>query len=341
MPERLDAFMARANAAYYAHRDPFADFTTSPEISQVFGEVLGLWAAVTWAMLGKPTPISLVEAGPGRGTLMADALRAVRQAAPDFAAALRVHFVETSPRLRAEQARVVPEAMWHDAVRDVPDGPFLLLANEFLDALPIRQFVRRGDGWKERWVGSAGFEERAFPPHADQPPQPDRWPLPSTDSPDGAIPEGAVVERCDLALDLAAELAERLCRHPGGALFLDYGPAVSGPGDSLQALSGGKPADPLSQAGSADLTAHVDFSAIAAVARAHGAAAHGPVPQGMFLARLGLFQRANRLARHRPPAAAAAIMEGVRRLGEPDRMGRLFKVLALTSPGSGEPAGFS
>ncbi len=334
VPERLDAFMARANAAYYAERDPFADFTTSPEISQVFGEVLGLWAAVTWTMIGQPAPIALIEAGPGRGTLMADALRAVRQAAPDFAAALRVHFVETSPRLRAVQARVVPEATWHDAVQDVPDGPFLLLANEFLDALPIRQFVRRGDGWTERWVGVAGFEERDCPSPADH------GQLPATNTPDGAIPNGAVVECCDLALDLAAWLADRLSRHAGAALFLDYGPAVSAPGDSLQALSGGKPVDPLSEAGTADLTAHVDFSAIAAVARSHGAASHGPVPQGMFLARLGLFQRANRLARHRPPAAAAAIMEGARRLGEPDRMGRLFKVLALTSPGCGEPAGF-
>ena len=339
--ERLDAFMARANAAYYAQRDPFADFTTSPEISQVFGEVLGLWAAVTWTMIGQPTPISLVEAGPGRGTLMADALRAVRQAAPDFAAALRVHFVETSPRLRAVQARVVPDATWHDAVEDVPDGPCLLLANEFLDALPIRQFVRRGDGWAERWVGAAGFEERDLPSPADRSSHAAPWQLPSADTPDGAIPDGAVIERCDSALDLAAWLAERLCRHAGAAVFLDYGPAVSAPGDSLQALSGGKPVDPLSEAGTADLTAHVDFSAIAAVARAHGAASHGPLPQGMFLARLGLFQRANRLARHRPPADAAAIMDGVRRLGEPDRMGRLFKVLALTSPGCEEPAGFS
>ena len=338
--ERLDAFMARANAAYYARHDPFADFTTSPEISQVFGEVLGLWAAVTWTTLGQPSPVVLIEAGPGRGTLMADALRAVRQAAPQFAAALRVHFVETSPRLRAAQARMVPDATWHDAIEDVPDGPFLLLANEFLDALPIRQFVRRGDGWTERWVVAHGFEERDFPSHPDRPPAAGRPRLPPVVTPDGTIPEGAVVERCDLALGLAACLAERLCRHPGAALFLDYGPAVSAPGDSLQALAGGKPVDPLSEAGSADLTAHVDFSAIAAIARAGGAAAYGPVPQGMFLARLGLFQRANRLARHLPPRSAAAIMDGVRRLGEPDRMGRLFKVLALTSPGCEEPPGF-
>ena len=333
--------MARANAAYYAGRDPFADFTTAPEISQVFGEVLGLWAAVTWTMLAKPTPVSLIEAGPGRGTLMADALRAVRQAAPDFANALRVHFVETSPRLRALQVRLVPDATWHDSVQDVPNGPFLLLANEFLDALPIRQFVRRGDAWTERWVGSAGFEERDCPSPAEQPPYAGHRAPPAADAPDGPIPDGSVVERCDQALDLTATLAQRLRRHPGAALFLDYGPSLSTPGDSLQALSGGKPVDPLSEPGSADLTAHVDFSAIARLAREFGVSTHGPVPQGMFLARLGLFQRANRLARHRTPAEAAAIMDGARRLGEPDQMGRLFKALALTSHGCAEPAGFS
>jgi SAM-dependent MidA family methyltransferase len=149
-PERLDRFMARANAIYYATRDPFADFTTAPEISQVFGEIVGLWAAVTWQLLGSPTPIALVEAGPGRGTLMADACRAIRRAAPDVAAALNVHLIETSPRLRAAQASRLPGATWHDDLDSVPAIPIILLANEFLDALPIRQFVRRGGGWNSR-----------------------------------------------------------------------------------------------------------------------------------------------------------------------------------------------
>ncbi len=152
--------MARANAAYYATHDPFADFTTSPEISQVFGEILGLWAAVSWQLLGSPDPVLLVEAGPGRGTLMADALRAVSKVAPAFRAALRLHLVETSPRLRAEQARRLPDATWHDALDDVPRGPMLLLANEFLDALPIRQFIRRAGGWAERFVGPEGGVEQ-------------------------------------------------------------------------------------------------------------------------------------------------------------------------------------
>jgi SAM-dependent MidA family methyltransferase len=152
MIERLDAFMARANAAYYGTHDPFADFTTAPEISQVFGELLGLWAAVAWGIVGRPRRVLLVEAGPGRGTLMADALRAVGRAAPQFRAALSVHLIETSPRLRALQAERVPGAVWHDGLATLPEGPLLVLANEFLDALPIRQFVRRGSRWTERYV---------------------------------------------------------------------------------------------------------------------------------------------------------------------------------------------
>lgn len=323
--ERLDAFMARANAAYYATRDPFADFTTAPEISQVFGEVLGLWSAVMWTLLGRPSPVLLVEAGPGRGTLMADALRAIGQAMPDFRSALSVHLIETSPRLRAAQARVIPDAIWHDRLDDLPDAPFLLLANEFLDALPIRQFVRRGKGWVERWVDGGQWRE---------------WGTDATPWPD-PLPEGTVVEVNEAGAGIATAVADRLARVPGAALFLDYGPEHSAPGDSLQALRGGAPADPLADPGSADLTAHVDFATFATAARARGAAICGPVPQGMFLARLGLFQRANRLAQGRPPAEAAAIMGAVRRLGEPDRMGRLFKALALTRDGVGPVPGFA
>ena len=168
-PERLDHFMARANAIYYGTHDPFADFTTSPEISQVFGEIIGLWAAVTWQLLGSPDPILLVEAGPGRGTLMADALRAIRLAAPGFAAALRVHLIENSTRLRAVQAARIPDATWHDDLATVPSAPMVLVANEFLDALPIRQFVRRGDGWTERFVAGGQWAERQADP-AEVPP---------------------------------------------------------------------------------------------------------------------------------------------------------------------------
>jgi SAM-dependent MidA family methyltransferase len=319
--QRLDHFMARANAAYYATHDPFADFTTAPEISQVFGEILGLWAAVTWRLLGSPAPVVLAEAGPGRGTLMRDALRAVGAVAPDFRAALSVHLVETSPRLRAAQAALLPDAVWHERIDTLPAGPLLLLANEFLDALPIRQFVRRADGWRERYVAAGAFVE-----------QPACLDLSGKD--------GTVVERCEAALAIAASLGARFARMPGAALFLDYGPAESAPGDSLQAVRQGKPADPLAEPGEADLTAHVDFAALADAATRAGAAVHGPLAQGLFLARLGLFQRTDRLAQTQPPARAAALIEAARRLTEPDRMGRLFKALALCHPACPTPPGF-
>jgi SAM-dependent MidA family methyltransferase len=324
MTERLDAFMARANAASSATHDPFADFTTAPEISQVFGEILGLWAAVTWDLLGRASPIVLAEAGPGRGTLMADALRVIGRAMPEFRAALRLHLIETSPRLRAIQAVRLPAAVWHDAIGDLPDGPLLLLGNEFLDALPIRQFVRRGDGWMERYVGAGGWVE---------------LPVADVVLPADAV-EGSVIERCDAALAIAAELGHRFARWPGAALFLDYGPEHSGFGDSLQAIAQGKSADPLGPPGAADLTAHVDFAALAVAARAAGGSVQGPEPQGLFLARLGLFQRTNRLARGLPPARASALMQAAQRLAEPDRMGRLFKALAIGPPGGPVLPGF-
>jgi SAM-dependent MidA family methyltransferase len=317
-PERLDRFMARANAIYYSAHDPFADFTTSPEISQVFGEILGLWATVSWQALGRPNPVALVEAGPGRGTLMADALRAVRRVAPDFAAALGVHLIETSPRLRAAQAARVPDATWHDSLASVPGGPMILLANEFLDALPIRQFVRRGAGWTERFVAADRWVELA----ADEAAVP----------PGRAAGEGDIVEVNEPARSFVSDLAARAVRDAGIGLFLDYGPARSAAGDSLQALAQKRPVDPLGHAGSADLTAHVDFADLAQVARDGGADVRGPVPQGPFLAALGLFQRTQRLAHGRTAAEGATLMAAAKRLAEPAAMGHLFKVMAVCSP---------
>ena len=326
--ERLDRFMARANAAYYATHDPFRDFTTSPEIGQVFGEILGLWAAVAWEQLGRPNPVLLVEAGPGRGTLMADALRAVRRVAPAFQVALRLHLIETSHRLRTAQAERLPDAIWHDSLETLPNLPLVLLANELLDALPIRQFVRRGKRWMERFVADGRFVECAAPP-----------PLAGGGWGEGA--EGpAIFEFNEPAIAIAEFLGHRLSTRPGATLFLDYGPERSAPGDSLQALRDGRPADPLLDPGTADLTAHVDFIAFAAAARAAGATTHGPVAQGLFLTRLGLFQRTDRLARTQPPMKALALIETARRLAEPNQMGRLFKALALCSPGLPTPPGF-
>ena len=322
--ERLDRFMAAANARYYAAGDPFREFATAPEISQVFGEIVGLWAATVWEGLGRPDPVLLVELGPGRGTLMADALRAVAKVAAPFRSALRVHLVETSPALRAAQAARLPEGSWHERFEDVPPGAIIVLANEFLDALPIRQFVRRPEGWMERFVGADGrFVERP------------------ADAPGREAPMDSVIEVSGPALRLASLLGARLGASPGAALFIDYGPAASAPGESLQALRGGRPADPLADPGSADLSAHVDFQSFALAAQAAGAVVCGPVPQGLFLTRLGLFQRLDRLARGQGPAEAAALLASGRRLAEPDGMGRLFKALGLTSPYGPELPGFS
>ncbi len=330
--ERLDHFMARANAAYYATHDPFADFTTSPEITQVFGELLGAWAAIVWDQLGRPTPIHLAECGPGRGTLMQDARRTTARIAPAFHAAAAVHLIETSPRLRNQQAERLPDATWYDRLEDLPSGPLILIANEFLDALPIRQFVRRGQIWTERWVDDGVFREE--PAHL-----PLRFgggwgegPAASTD------PE--IHEINEQAQAWTKHLGTRLAREGGAALILDYGPAKSAPGDTLQALKAGRPANPLDTPGAADLTAHVDFQALATVAREAGAEIHGPLQQGPFLARLGLFQRTGALARTQPPARATALIHAAQRLAEPDRMGGLFKAMALCQPGAPTPPGF-
>jgi NADH dehydrogenase [ubiquinone] 1 alpha subcomplex assembly factor 7 len=331
--ERLDRFMARAVAAYYAGRDPFGrggDFTTAPEISQAFGECLGLWAAVTWQLMGAPPRVILAEFGPGRGTLMADALRAAEMV-PAFRAALEVHLVETSPTLRAAQQQRLGMAVagWHDDPATLPTGPAILLANEFFDALPIRQFIRRDGAWLERHVAEGRFLD-----------------LPATDPPALPVeaPEGAIAEHAEAGMAVAASLAAR-CRDQGGALLaLDYGPAESGLGDTLQAMTRHGPADPLAEPGTVDVTAHVPFAALAASGRAAGAAAHGPLPMGLFLQRLGLSARAAILARTAMTAGrrdqASLALSGAERLTAPEGMGRLFKALCLCHPGLPTPPGF-
>ncbi len=318
--ERLDRFMARANAAYYATHDPFGDFTTAPEISQVFGELLGAWAAACWTALGSPAPVRLVELGPGRGTLMDDALRLVRARAPAFASALDLHFVESSPRLAAGLRQRFPDATLHARLDTLPPGPAVVLANEFLDALPIRQFVRRDGAWCERHVEAGRPVERVSETVPADPP--------------GDVQEGELLERCPDAETVVAILAAR----GAVALFVDYG-GERDTGDTLQALRGGAPADPFAEPGHADLTAHVGFERLARVARGAGAAAHGPVPQGLFLSRLGLYPRTRALlAAH--PGRGAALLEAANRLAQPERMGVLFKALAVTPASHPVPPGF-
>ncbi|MEO5336422.1 MAG: SAM-dependent methyltransferase [Magnetospirillum sp. WYHS-4] len=324
---------------YYMGRDPFGrggDFTTAPEISQMFGEILGLWGALVWRAMGEPEALNLVELGPGRGTLMADMLRAARSV-PGFRQAIRVHLVEISPALRARQREALGDvpATWHDSLDQVPQGPLLVIANEFFDALPIRQFQKVGDGWRERMVGLAADEkglEFQLAPAAHRPP------FLSDDLADA--PEGGIVETCPSGLAVVHALAERLARFGGAALIVDYGHHRSGIGDTLQAVKGHAFHEVLADPGDADLTAHVDFEALGRSAAERGAAVYGPLPQGEFLLRLGLGARAAMLLQKATPQQAADIQAAFRRLTDPDEMGSLFKFLCLTAPGLPTPPGF-
>jgi NADH dehydrogenase [ubiquinone] 1 alpha subcomplex assembly factor 7 len=331
----MAACLADREHGYYTRRDPLGaagDFITAPEISQMFGELLGLWAAQVWDAMGRPAPVIFAELGPGRGTLMADALRAIGKAAPDFAGALRLHLVEINAALRERQAIALSGAapVWHHRYEDVPAGPLLLMANEFVDALPVRQFVREGRVWRERMVRLDSAKERFV--FASGP----ETTLPLRDD----APEGAFCEVRPAADDLAAWLAQRVCRHGGAALLVDYGSAASGLGDTLQAVRHHRVADPLDDPGDVDLTAHVDFQALARAARRGGARADGPVPQETFLRRLGIDARAAVLLRQADKSQATKISEAYRTLIGAERMGRVFKALAIAAPSLSTLPGF-
>lgn len=349
-PLSVAAFMAEAlghpRLGYYMRRDPFGvagDFTTAPEISQMFGELLGLWSVDCWMRLGRPAPFALVELGPGRGTLMADALRAAALV-PAFLAAARVHLVETSPALRDIQRTRLAAAgvpvTWHDRLEAVPAGPAVLLANEFFDALPVRQVQRTPHGWAERLVDLDSEAPEEAPRF--------RFVLEAAGSPGVRLvpdalrnaPPGSIVEASPASATVARLLGERLARDGGCALIVDYGYTGPAVGDTLQAVRRHAYAPVLESPGAADLTAHVDFTALAAAAREGGAEAYGPVPQGDFLRALGIAERAAILRRAATPEQAAAVDAGLERLTSPAQMGALFKVLALTQPDFGLPAGF-
>lgn len=307
---------------YYVTRDPLGrggDFVTAPEISQMFGELIGLALAQSWLDQGAPAPFTLAEPGPGRGTLMADILRATRRV-PGFPDAARLHLVEVSPALRSSQAQTLSEhaPTWVDSLSALPDGPLWLVANEFFDALPVRQFVRGHTGWSERLVAETDGElVQGFGAEVAQPALAGR--LEDTKP-------GDVVELCPEAPTLMAEIATRIARHGGAALVIDYGGWRS-LGDTVQAVRAHKRADILADPGSADLTAHVDFEALARAARAAGAAVTRMTPQGVFLERLGITDRARMLAQVDPKVAAAH-----RRLTHPEEMGNLFKVMGIHPP---------
>jgi SAM-dependent MidA family methyltransferase len=326
--------LSHAEHGYYMTRDPLGaagDFITAPEISQMFGELVGLWAAAAWRAMGSPANVRLVELGPGRGTLMLDALRAAK-VMPDFRAALVVHLVEISPILEAlqRQAFIATEVpvSWHQSLADVPDGPLIVIANEFFDALPVHQAVMCADGWHERVVkiGEDGNFHFSI----------DRDPIPLFDQflPRNLRPAriGEIFEwRTD---QMALELSRRIVRSGGVALLIDYGHAQSAIGDTLQAVRGHDFANPLLTPGEVDLTAHVDFQALARAAESMRARAHGPVEQGEFLRRLGIEQRAAALKAGAPQEQAMAIQSALVRLTstDPVGMGRMIKVLALSAP---------
>jgi SAM-dependent MidA family methyltransferase len=349
-PIPVDAFM-RACAAdpehgYWRKRDTIGaagDFITAPEISQVFGELIGLWCATVWQGLGSPPLLRLIELGPGRGTLMRDALRAAR-AVPPFLEALRVHLVEVSPPLREMQRQTLPLPLWarvgeegsrqhlrtgsppspaiawHDTIDDVPEGPAIVIANEFLDALPIRQLVFEEGAWRERMVGLAPDGSLCFATGgpADVPPGlGDAQPI-----------IGTIAEVRPGEDDLLAILAARAA--PFAALFIDYGPAEDAMGDTLQAVRRHAYVDPLAVPGTADVTAHVQFAPVARKARAAGLAADGPITQAQFLGSLGIAERAARLMAANPDLAGS-IEAGAQRLLSPTGMGQLFKVMLVRS----------
>ena len=318
---------------YYVARDPLGregDFITAPEVSQMFGELLGLWAASAWREMGSPSTLRLVELGPGRGTMMADALRAMR-VMPELYLGLSIHLVEINPMLRDRQRETlagIGNVHWHAHLDEVPRGPSIILANEYFDALPIHQMVRREDGWHERTIELDGSGRFAFGVAPEPTPRFEALLPPLV----RAAPVGAIFEwRPDSEM---MNLASRLRDAGGAALIIDYGHIRSDAGDTLQAIVRHSFADPLQNAGEADVTAHVDFQALARAAEDLGARVHGPVTQGEFLRRLGIEARAHSLMAKASPQVAESVMIAKERLigGGRGGMGAMFKVLAVSDP---------
>ncbi len=337
-PISIAEYMTLVLPAYYATRDPLGsegDFITSPEVSQMFGELIGLWLAQAWHDQGKPARSLLVEMGPGRGTLMADALRAMKLM-PELRDTLEVVLVEISPVLRNVQKETLTDSglpvRWADSLEDVPrDRPLFLIANEFFDALPIRQYVRTDRGWCERMVmldarGELVFGIAPVAISAGRVPR------------DGA-PLGAIYETSPPGDALAEEIAFRIAHHGGAALVIDYGySADAGFAETLQAVKSHSFAGVMNDPGNSDLSAHVDFAALSAAARRGGASVAGPVSQGDFLDGLGIRQRADALANVRG-ADPEKIYRQVARLIDDDQMGTLFKVISILPPNAPKPPG--
>ena len=334
-------FMARANYHYYGESDPLGtlgDFITAPEISQMFGEIIGIWIADLWVRTDK-VPFHYVELGPGRGTLAADALATLA----NFGCHPAVHLVETSRLLRTAQLERAAQALHHDDTTSLPDdAPLIIIANEFFDALPVHHYVAVDSGWRERLLNE---QDGRLSPVAGTASMECAVPLAvrqnnklSADYP-GTTKPGTIYETCPVAHALIADTAERIVQQGGAMLVIDYGYSGPAVGDTLQALQHHKPVDPFAEPGKADLTAHVDFSALAESAQAKGAHVTKLGEQGQWLRRLGITDRLARLSRANPERAAE-LQAQHDRLVTPQAMGKLFKVLALHAPTWPVPAGF-
>ncbi|MDD9875990.1 MAG: SAM-dependent methyltransferase [Magnetovibrio sp.] len=334
----MEACLAHPQFGYYHTRDPFGragDFITAPEISQMFGELIGLWCVAVWRQIGRPAPFNLIELGPGRGTLMSDALRAAGQD-PAFMEALELNLIETSRALRARQREALADygPIWHHDLASVPDGPVIAVANEFFDALPVRQFERSPEGWRERLVGcgdDGGLRFELSPEPASS------LPLPASLA---TAPAGSVVEVAAASAGVSAALAGRIGRAGGAALIIDYGHAVSAAGDTLQAVKDHAYHEVLSDPGDADLTTHVDFQCLGEAAAKAGTAVYGPRPQGPFLEALGIRQRAEALSATATADQAAEIHSALDRLVSAEQMGRLFLVMGFAGQDGEAPPGF-
>jgi NADH dehydrogenase [ubiquinone] 1 alpha subcomplex assembly factor 7 len=326
---------------YYRTRDPLGeigDFITSPEISQVFGEIIGLWCAVTWQNTGAPKNIHLVELGPGRGSLMADILRTTQNVMPAFTDTIDVHLVETGKVLQQQQQQALTgyHVDWHDQFETIPPGPVLVIANEFFDALPIDQYIMTAEGWQERRItidqkqGNFLFEPCDLLAENN----------PTIPIELGASPINSIFECSPTGEQIAGDIAKRIATDGGAALIIDYGHVRHGLGDTLQAVKSHKYHYPLATIGEADLTAHIDFAALRDAAKASGATVHGPVFQGEFLKTLGIEQRTEVLAATASPDQTEILESACRRLIAADGMGTLFKAMAITSATDNTPAGF-
>jgi NADH dehydrogenase [ubiquinone] 1 alpha subcomplex assembly factor 7 len=334
----MDAAMTDPDHGYYTTRDPLGargDFITSPEISQIFGELIGLWCAAVWQSMGSPKAFRWIELGPGRGTLMADAIRATAKV-PGFHEAVNLHMVDASSVLKSQQQQILANSNisnreWHNDLSQVPEGPVICIANEFFDALPVRHFQRIVAGWRERMIGLNETKDGlAFLLGNEMAPQ--------HFIPEGLreAPDGALVETSPVSLRIMHTLADRIANTGGAALIIDYGHAESAHGETLQAMQNHKYTDVLDVPGEQDLTAHVDFATLGKIASDAGATVHGPTEQGEFLNNLGLGLRTKALMNNaKSPEQASDVFSGANRLVDADQMGTLFKILGVSSPALG------